>query len=209
MNLLRSIARNAVILALFAVVGTALVGLTEEGTRDRIAQNERQELLARLAQVVPAAIHDNDLLQDQLEVNVPDLGDGKPITVYRARMAGQPAAAVLSVIAPDGYAGPIKLLVGIDVAGRITGVRVVAHKETPGLGDNIELSKSNWVLGFDGKSLEDPTPDKWKVKKDGGVFDQFTGATITPRIVTRTVFRTLDFFQTHRDELFAQETPAS
>ncbi|MDD3447745.1 MAG: electron transport complex subunit RsxG [Gammaproteobacteria bacterium] len=202
----QSIFRNALVLGLFAVAGTSLVGLTEEVTRDRIAANEREALLHNLNQVLPAASHDNDIPNDTIRFQVPELGGN--VTVYRARLKGQPQAAVFTTVAPEGYAGPIKLLVGVAMDGRLTGVRVISHKETPGLGDLIELEKSDWVLGFAGKSLGDPTPQQWRVKKDGGVFDQFTGATITPRTVVKSVYSTLTWFQAHRDEVFPREEKA-
>lgn len=202
----QSIFRNALVLGLFAVAGTSLVGLTEEVTRDRIAANERQALLHNLNQVLPAASHDNDIPNDTIQFQVPELGGN--VTVYRARLKGQPKAAVFTTVAPEGYAGPIKLLVGVGMDGRLTGVRVISHKETPGLGDLIELEKSDWVLDFAGKSLGDPAPQQWRVKKDGGVFDQFTGATITPRTVVKSVYSTLTWFQAHRDEIFPREEKA-
>jgi electron transport complex protein RnfG len=204
--ILQSIFRNALVLGLFAVAGTSLVGLTEEVTRDRIAANERQALLDNLNQVLPAASHDNDIPNDTVRFQVPELGGN--VTVYRARLKGRPQAAVFTTVAPEGYAGPIKLLVGVDMNGRLTGVRVISHKETPGLGDRIELEKSDWVLDFTGRSLGDPAPQQWRVRKDGGIFDQFTGATITPRTVVKSVYNTLTWFQAHRDEIFPQEEKA-
>ena len=127
-------------------------------------------------------------------------------------MGAAPVAVVLALIAPDGYGGPIKLLVGINADGSLAGVRVVNHHETPGLGDAIDTRRSNWILGFTGRSLGDPSPAQWAVRKDGGVFDQFTGATITPRAVVKAVKRALVYFEAHRDTLFAdgktpEETP--
>jgi electron transport complex protein RnfG len=112
-------------------------------------------------------------------------------------------AAVLASIAPDGYAGTIKLLVGINYDGSIAGVRVVSHKETPGLGDAIEAERSDWILGFNGHSLREPGEERWKVKKDGGIFDQFSGATITPRAIVAAVHNTLSYYQNNREALFA------
>lgn len=209
MNIGRSMLRNGLILWLFAVVGTGVVAVTFEGTRTRIAANERQALLHSLHQVIAPDSHDNDIFTDTIEVRDPRLSaDLRPVTVYRARKDGQPVAVVIATVAPDGYAGPVKLLVGIRTDGTLSGVRVIAHKETPGLGDAIDLDKSDWVLAFAGKSLADPGERGWHVKKDGGVFDQFTGATITPRIVVKAVHNTLLYFQQHRDELFAAAPPA-
>ena len=196
----------AIVLALFAVVGTGMVAATYEGTKDRIAANERQALLDSLFTIVPQDRLDNDIVTDNLTVTDQKmLGTPKPVTVYRARKDGKPVAAVLAPVAPDGYSGNIRLLVGINHDGSLAGVRVIAHKETPGLGDPIEEQKSDWILGFDGKSLAEPEESGWAVKKDGGIFDQFTGATITPRAVVNEVHRSLQYFNAHRDELFAIE----
>lgn len=193
---------GALILGLFAVVGTGLVALTQAGTAERIAENERQALLDNLHQVVPQALYDNDIYTDSIEVVDPLLGSALPARIYRARMGNQPAAAVISAVAPNGYGGDIKLLVGIRYDGTLTGVRVISHKETPGLGDAIEAERSDWILGFVGLSLEKPEEKHWKVKKDGGVFDQFTGATITPRAVVEAVYNTLRYYQAHRDSVY-------
>ncbi|MCW9088054.1 MAG: electron transport complex subunit RsxG [Gammaproteobacteria bacterium] len=200
---LKNMLIGALILGLFAVTGTALVALTQKGTAERIAENERQALLENLHQVVPPALHDNDLYSDTIKVHDPLLGTNKPVTVYRARQGGQPVAAVIASITPDGYGGDIKLLVGIRYNGTLSGVRVIGHKETPGLGDAIEAERSDWILGFSGRSLVDPAEPQWKVKKDGGVFDQFTGATITPRAVVQAVYSTLRYYQKHREKLYA------
>jgi electron transport complex protein RnfG len=198
--------RTAVLLGLFAIIGTALVSLTFENTREQIAESEKQYLLKSLHELIPPEIHDNDIFSDTLQVTSPKLlGTSEPMTVYRARSAGQPVAAVLTCIAPDGYGGAIRLLVAIDYDGIIIGVRVINHRETPGLGDAIEARRNDWILGFNKRSLEDPAAGGWAVKRDGGVFDQLTGATITPRAVIKAVHKSLQYFAKHRDELF---TPA-
>jgi electron transport complex protein RnfG len=202
--------RTGLVLALFAVIGTGIVAYTFEQSRGRIAANERAALLEKLQVLIPAAEHDNDMLADKIEVTDRALlGSIKPVTVYRARKAGQPVAAVFTpVVAPDGYSGPIKLLVAVQYDGTLAGVRVIAHRETPGLGDPIEETRSVWILKFTGRSLADPQPDKWKVKKDGGVFDQFTGATITPRAVVKAVDNCLQYFAANRDRLFISQAAA-
>lgn len=205
----RNMLISALILGLFAVVGTGLVALTEAGTAERIAENERQSLLDNLHQVLPSELHDNDLYNDSIEVIDPLLGSSKPVAVYRARKQGKPIAAIIASIGPTGYAGPIKLLVGIHYDGTVSGVRVLYHKETPGLGDAIEVEKSDWILGFTGLSLINPKESQWKVKKDGGVFDQFTGATITPRLVVNTVLNTLRYYKQNREMLFAKTEAAA
>jgi electron transport complex protein RnfG len=194
---------GALILGLFAVVGTGLVALTYEGTAERIAENERESLLRSLHQIILPESHDNDIYTDILQVRDPLLGTNKPVDVYRARRGKQPIAAVIASIAPAGYGGAIKLLVGINYDGTLAGVRVISHKETPGLGDAIEAERSDWILGFNGRSLDNPGQQRWKVKKDGGVFDQFSGATITPRAVVSAVYNTLRYYQAHREALFA------
>lgn len=201
------IALTGIILGLFAVVGTGLVALTEWRTAPRIAANERAALLATLDQVLPARLRDNDLFADTLQIRDPAdlnrLGRRDPITVYRARRDGTITALALTVEATEGYSGRIRLLVGIRSDGRLLGVRVLAHNETPGLGDMIELARSDWITAFDGRALGDPDDDGWRVKKDGGVFDQFTGATITPRAVVQAVHSALLYFRDHHSTLLA------
>lgn len=203
-TLARSMGIAALILSGFAVVGTGLVAVTYTGTRDIIAEAQRKALEASLNQLVPADRYDNRVTEDRIEVVAPAwLGTDQPVTVYRARKNGQPVALFATPIAPDGYSGPIQLLVGVYADGTLAGARVLAHKETPGLGDGIDEKRSPWILAFAGKSLENPRPDDWKVKKDGGAFDQFTGATVTPRAVVKATRKFLEYVQTHREQLFA------
>ncbi|MEN8175177.1 MAG: electron transport complex subunit RsxG [Pseudomonadota bacterium] len=200
---------SGAVLAAFGVLGTALVSFTHLQTRDRIAANERLALLRQLNVLVPAESVDNDMINDRIRVHDPELLGAEETRVYRGRLQGKPVAAVFTSQAPDGYSGPIKLLVAVRRDGNLGGVRVVNHRETPGLGDKIEEDRSDWVLGFAGKSLADPLPERWKVEKDGGDFDQFTGATITPRAVVSTVKNTLLYYQQHAGNLFRPlpETP--
>jgi electron transport complex protein RnfG len=201
---LRSISGSALVLALFAIAGTGLVALTNEATHARIAENERLALLAGIHALVPPEEIDNDPFNDTIQVSAPELlGSDAPVTVYRARKGGGEVAVIFTVVAPDGYSGAIRLLVGIRADGTLAGVRVVAHKETPGLGDKIEPGKSNWSAAFRGRSLDNPRVDGWKVRKDGGVFDQFTGATVSPRAVVAAVHRALRYYRDHREALFA------
>lgn len=196
----------AALLGVFALAGTLMVAGTEHGARDRIADNERRAMLAALAVLIDPSRHDNDPLADTIEVVAPEaLGTPAPVTVYRARMRGEPVALVLAAVAPDGYSGAIHMLVGIDADGTLAGVRVTSHRETPGLGDWIEAGRSDWIHGFAGRSLADPGPGGWAVKRDGGVFDQFTGATITPRAVVAAVHRALEYFEANADMLFQEE----
>jgi len=202
----RQISITGTILFLFAAIGTLLVAYTFEATEEQIALNEREMLLKKLHQLVPADSHDNILLEDTLTIHDPALlGTDKPVTVYRARKAGKPVAIVISPIAPDGYSGIIKLLVGIDSNGILTGVRVVAHRETPGLGDGIEEDRSDWIFGFNDKSLGNPNLNRWHVKRDGGDFDQLTGATITPRAIVKAVKQCLLYFHQHKAALLADK----
>lgn len=206
----RSIVRNmltgGLLLAAFAVVGVALVAVTWRETAPQIAENERHVLMSRLNAVLPPEAHDNDLLDDAITVQAPErLGTVAPVTVYRAYKNGEPAAALFTTVAPDGYSGEIRLLVGVSADGVVTGVRVLAHKETPGLGDYIEIERSDWITDFAQTSLDKPPLEDWDVKRYGGAFDQFTGATITPRAVVRAVKNTLIYFREHRDEIFARK----
>ena len=202
-----SMLRAAGILAGFAVFGALLVALTWEGTEERIADNERAYLLRTLADVLPEGGYDNAVHEDFITVTDRELlGTGAPVTVYRARLRNQPVAVVMTPVAPSGYSGPIRLLVGIHVDGTVSGVRVVSHRETPGLGDKIEVVRDDWILGFEGRRLGDPPRERWAVRRDNGVFDQFTGATITARAVVSAVRDALIYFQANRDLLFAAPT---
>ena len=203
-TLARSMSSAAAILIGFAAVWTGLVVMTYSSTRDIIAEAQQKALEPSLNQLVPADRYDNRITDDHVEVVAPEwLGTDQPVTVYRARKNGQPVALFATPTAPDGYSGPIQLLIGVYADGTLAGVRVLAHKETPGLGDYIEEKRSPWILAFAGKSLGDPQPERWKVKKDGGAFDQLTGATITPRAVVRATRKFLEYVQTHREQLFA------
>lgn len=203
----KQIIMTGLVLMAFAILGGALVGATYQSTAERIAENMRQIMLDNLNQIISHDQYDNSLLDDTVTL-APDerLGQSDPSTAYLARKDGKVTAVIFNTIAPDGYAGAIKLLVGINAGGSITGVRVLEHQETPGLGDNIELSHTPWILSFDHKSLEDPGPKGWKVKRDGGSFDQFTGATISPRAVVKAVHNTLLYFRAYKDRLL--NTPA-
>jgi len=184
-------------LAIVAMLTSAALAIGNHATREDILKAEERDLQASLGQVLPEGYADNDLLKDTMKIVAED---GKPVTVYRARKAGAVTGAVFQV-ASRGYAGDIAVLIGVDRQGRMLGARVVKHIETPGLGDKIEIAKAKWIRDFEGKALGDPPPEKWGVKKDGGVFDQFAGATITPRAVVKAVKGGLEFFAAHRDEI--------
>jgi Na+-translocating ferredoxin:NAD+ oxidoreductase subunit G len=189
---------------IFALFGSGLVALTQNLTQDRIAENYRQEVLNNLNLMISADLYDNQPVDDHLEFqDSAHFHTDQPITVYRLRKHGLPVALIMAVTAPNGYSGDINLMVGIMNDGQLSGVRVLAHKETPGLGDRIEREKSDWILNFQGRSLNNPLLPQWSVKKDGGAFDQLTGATITPRAITETVKWCLLYAQQHRDRLFS------
>lgn len=200
--MLRSMLISGAVLSGFAVTGTALVAMTHDQTAKRIAANERATLLRRLSELVPSEGYDNQLLEDTTTVQSVTLGSAQPQTVYRARQGSRPVAAFTTIVAPDGYGGPIRLLLGVRPDGTLTGVRVISHQETPGLGDAIEAERSDWIQAFAGRSLGNPTQSDWAVRKDGGEFDQFTGATITPRAVVEAVATFLEYFQQHREAFF-------
>jgi len=196
--------RAAIVLAVAAIAAFGLVAVVHEVTRDRIAATERAHELARFEQVLAGRPHDNDLLADTVTLRDPELlGANEVITAYRARFHGEPVAVLLEPIAPDGYSGAIHLLIAVAPDGTVLGVRTVSHHETPGLGDFIDTRKSSWIERFAGTSHGNPDAARWRVRKDGGDFDQYTGATITSRAVVGTVGRTLEFFARHRDELLA------
>jgi electron transport complex protein RnfG len=195
--------RAAMALGVFAVVGTGLVATTYTTTKDRIAQNEHEALLKSLNALVPPDLYNNKPTADTMLVRSEALlGTDEPVTVYRARRDGAPVAAVLTPTAPDGYNGAIKLLVAINYDGTVMGVRVISHRETPGLGDYVDIEHSDWITGFAGHSLYTTDAREWAVKRDNGIFDQFTGATITPRAVVKAVYKCLQYFIINRDGLF-------
>ena len=195
--------RAAALLTAVATITVGAVAVVHDLARPRIEANERAQRVAKLAEVLGQTQYDNDLLGDVITVRDPELlGTTDALPVHRARLGGQPVAALIETVAPDGYSGSIRLLVAVDTNGRLLGVRVLSHKETPGLGDGIDRRKSSWIDAFAGRSLGDPAPEGWRVRKDGGEFDQFTGATVTPRAVVRAVNNTLVYFDAHRDEIF-------
>jgi electron transport complex protein RnfG len=211
--LLRHMVITAALLGAFAVGGTAVVAWTQANTKHRIEESERQDLMRKLGEVLPEqtpALH-IDVQHDAVEVaSKPLLGSAKPLAAYVARRDGNPAAVILTCIAPDGYSGDIKLLVAIDYdSGAVLGVRTVSHHETPGLGDYIEVERSDWIKGFDGHSLSNPDELGWHVRKDGGIFDQVTGATITPRAVVKAVHNALKYFEQHKAEFAPPKDAAS
>ena len=200
----RSMSRNGVLLGLFAVVTALLISITFTQTRDRIAIQQRLSEERALLEILPGNSHDNSLLDDTLIAPAGDdlLRLPEPRPIYRARRDGAVTALIVPTRAADGYSGAIDMIVGVERSGSIAGVRVLNHRETPGLGDKIERRKSDWITDFEGHSLAGtPAPD-WAVRKDGGRFDQFTGATITPRAVINATRRALEYVAQERTRLF-------
>jgi Na+-translocating ferredoxin:NAD+ oxidoreductase subunit G len=196
--------RSAIALVVLAVlIGLALSSI-QSLTRDQVLRNQQSWLLQRLDALVPPAAHDNDLLKDSVSVTSTDLlGTPDPVILYRARNHGQPVAAIVHTIAPNGYRGPIDLLVAIAADGSLLGVQVLRHNETPGLGDAFEQDNGAWIGKFRGKTLEHPAQQRWTIRKDGGEFDAFTGATITPRAIVKSVRQALEYYRANRSQIFA------
>lgn len=204
-----SVWSSALILAILAAICAALVAFTFGMTEDRIAANERAYLEQRLKPVLEGIAYDGNLSDSTITIPPPhELPGNEAATIYRVFADDEPLAALFVVTARDGYSGPIKLLIGVDADGVITRVRVLEHRETPGLGDGIESTKSDWIEQFSKRSLSAPTEDRWAIKRDGGDFDQLTGASITPRAVVKAIKETLIYFEANRDNVFAIEEAA-
>jgi len=189
------------LLGMFATLAAALLVGGNVATYDAIEQRKAEDLQHSLAQVIPDGIHDNNLLDDRLVLKHQE----KEVVVYRG-LTGNSVAAVAYGVSEQGYSGEISLIMGVNRNGEILGVRIISHSETPGLGDKIEVEKDDWVYSFDGLSLEKLPEEKWAVKKDGGAFDQFSGATITPRAVVRAVRQGLILFGAHRAALLKDKS---
>jgi electron transport complex protein RnfG len=206
----QSITRNSFLLAMFAVCTTLLITGTYLLTKERISEQKRMAEEKALLQIVPRERHDNSMLDDVIIVGpeTAGLGLSEERRVYLARRGEDVVAAIIPVTAPDGYTGDIELIVGVNADGSIAGVRALSHRETPGLGDKVDTRKSDWILGFNGRSLQNPGLPGWAVKKDRGVFDQFTGATITPRAVVAATVRALQYADANSSTLFARGAAA-
>ncbi|HHF3087238.1 TPA: electron transport complex subunit RsxG [Vibrio alginolyticus] len=202
--MLNAIRKNGLTLAIFACATTGLVALTQYLTKDQIKVQEQKQLLSVLNQVIPENMHDNALTQACTMVTSPDLGTLRAMPAYLATKNGEPIAIAIESIAPDGYNGEIKVITGIDNQGNILGTRVLNHQETPGLGDKIDLRVTDWILSFTGKQVTENNWNSWKVRKDGGDFDQFTGATITPRAVVKVVRNTVNYVNQSREDILNQ-----
>jgi electron transport complex protein RnfG len=202
--IVKSMGKNSLLLAVFALITAFILASTDRLTEDRIAESERLAAQKALFEIIPLERHNNDLLLDIQPI--PEkywstLGLESGGDIHIARFDGQPVAAIIPSITPEGYSGDIAMIVGVNFDGSIAGVRVVEHKETPGLGDKVDVRKSDWILSFNGKSLSNPEPSAWNVKKDKGNFDQFTGATITPRAVIHQIAKTLEYFNQDKERL--------
>ena len=200
----QSMGKNSLLLAVFALITAVILASTDRLTEDRIAESERLAAQKALFEIIPVERHNNDLLMDIQPI--PEkywstLGLESGGDIHIARLDGEPVAAIIPSITPEGYSGDIAMIVGVNFDGSIAGVRVVEHRETPGLGDKVDLRKSDWILSFNDKSLNNPKPDAWNVKKEKGDFDQFTGATITPRAVIHQIAKTLEYFSQDKERL--------
>jgi electron transport complex protein RnfG len=203
----QSIIKTGLTLAVIAAICTALVALTFQATRERIAANEKALLEQSLQPALAGTFYDSGVSESRLVLPPPHgLPGNDPAVIYRVFAEGKPVAALFAVTARDGFSGPIRILVGIGVDGTVTGVRILQHRETPGLGDKIESARSDWVFQFDGRSMGDPVATGWAIEVDGGEFDQLTGASVTPRAIIKAIRDTLIYFETHQDAIFLSES---
>jgi len=206
-SLVKHTAKTTWVMVAFAIIGTLTLAIMHTVTKAPIVRAEAVVRMSLFSQILPADLHDNDLLQDAVKQPAGgDLGNRDETLIYRARLTKAPSAVIMEVTAPDGYSGDIKLLVAIKANGEVLGARVLDHRETPGLGDYIDIAHSNWIKNFDTQSLEKRNDEGWRVKKDGGQFDFVTGATITPRAVIKAVHKALKFYDGHQQAIF--ETPS-
>lgn len=206
-TILKHTFKTAITMIAFAFVGTAMLAYVFEITRAPIEASEAEARLALFKQILPESAYDNDLLKEVVQIAPSDLlGNHLPTEANIAKLNNKTAGVILEAVAHDGYSGDIKLLIAIRADGSISGVRVLAHKETPGLGDYIDIAHSNWIKLFNDESLSKTPAQQWQVKKDGGKFDYMAGATITPRAVVKAVFKAVQFFEMNKQTLFANAT---
>lgn len=205
-TILKHAVKTAWVMIAFTIICTFGLSIIHLSTKAPILKAEADFRMRLFGQILPVAMYDNDLLHDAIKQNAGgDLGNRDETMIHRARLKNEPAAVILEATAPDGYSGDIKLLVAIKSTGEIVGVRVLDHKETPGLGDYIDIGHGDWIKNFDAQSLAKTKDEAWFVKKDGGHFDFMTGATITPRAVVKAVHKVLKFYQSHQQAIF--DTP--
>jgi len=207
MRWLASIGLSGSVLAVFAAITSVAIGWTYLATKDQIDMEVRRAEARQLLEIFPPETHDNDIVDDGFELiaDTPLLGIREARQGYRVRRDDRVIGVILPATARDGYSGDIRALVGVRDDGTVAGVRVVAHRETPGLGDKVDLRKSDWILGFDNRSLSQPDLSGWNVEKDGGVFDQFTGATVTPKALILATRRALEYARLNAEMLFETE----
>jgi electron transport complex protein RnfG len=195
--------RNGLILGGFAAVTTSIIAITFVFTAQRIEQAKERQLLTILNQVVAPSMHDNELHTDCIEIGENELLGNQAQRIFRSRKGGKNTALIIETTAPDGYSGAIDLVVAIDTQNTVLAARVINHKETPGLGDKIELRVNDWILSFTNIVYDEQRDERWAVKKDGGQFDQFTGATITPRSVVNAIKNAAIYGQGNMQALFS------
>ena len=211
MKWLASIGLSGTVLALFAAITSVAIGWTYLGTKAQIDFEVRRSEARQLLEIFPPDTHDNEIIDDVFEVAAETalLGIRESRQGYRVRQGSNVIGVILPATARDGYSGDIRALVGVRRDGSVAGVRVVAHRETPGLGDKVDLRKSDWILDFNERSLTNPALRAWNVEKDGGVFDQFTGATVTPRAVILATRRALEYATLNARILFETEADSA
>jgi len=211
MKWLASIGLSGAVLALFAAITSVAIGWTYLGTKAQIDLEVRRAEARQLLEIFPPDTHDNDIVDDVFEVAAETalLGIRETRQGYRVRQGNKVIGVILPATARDGYSGDIRALVGVRNDGSVAGVRVVAHRETPGLGDKVDLRKSDWILDFNERSLSNPVIAGWNVEKEGGVFDQFTGATVTPRAVILATRRALEYATLNAATLFETEADSA
>lgn len=199
-----SVMKSGITLAVIAAICTTLVALTYQSTKHRIKANEQAWLERSLQPALSGLFYDSGVTESKIIIPPPhDLPGSEAAIIYRVYAEEEPVAALFVVTARDGYSGPIRILVGVETSGLVTGVHVLEHRETPGLGDGVESTKSDWVMQFNGRSLVDPEPSGWAIRRDGGQFDQLTGASVTPRAIIKAIKSTLLYFDAQQATIFA------
>ena len=211
MKWLAAIGLSGTVLALFAAITSVAIGWTYLGTKAQIDLEVRRAEARQLLEIFPPGTHDNDIVDDVFEVAAETalLGIRETRQGYRVRQGSKVIGVILPATARDGYSGDIRALIGVRLDGSVAGVRVAAHRETPGLGDKVDLRKSDWILDFNERSLSNPAVAGWNVEKEGGVFDQFTGATVTPRAVILATRRALEYATLNAATLFETEADSA
>ena len=208
-SIVKHTSKTAITMIAFAFIGTALLAYVFEITRAPIEASEAEARLALFKQILPENSYDNNLLKQTIKIAPNELlGNHRPTEANIAILNHKMAAVILEALAHDGYSGDIKLLIAIRADGSISGVRVLAHKETPGLGDYIDVAHSQWIKLFNDESLAKTPAKQWQVKKDGGKFDYMVGATITPRAVVKAVLKAEQYFAMNKESLFAKHENA-